>query len=505
MSDNFELILPAPSATMESLTGFGYSLKTAIADLVDNSITAMAKNIWITCHWDGHDSYIAIVDDGIGMSYQELVEAMRPGGKNPLDARGESDLGRFSLGLKTASWSQCRRLTVASSVKEGGDRNFLTWDLDYVCKHNEWRAIKDANIENILLQLKVPEIGTTVIWENLTAPLYKEVVSSSYGKNEFNNAIEEVQTYLGMIFHRFLSGVAHSNKNKGPINIYVNSTLTKPWNPFEVSKKIASQVTPLEGIQYLGRSLNIKGYVLPHKDKLTETEYKEGGGPNGWLAQQGFYIYRSERLLVAGDWLGLGRPRPWAKEEQYRLARVSIEIPNSLDKEWELDVKKSKATPPPQIKNKLTDLAEKVREDAKKAFVYRGKYGSRPAGPLAVTQPAWEQTTRNGVIVYRINRNHPLVMGTRKKLGALSVDFDAALRVLEESVPVQKIWLDTAESDQNHAIPYEDLDGELISDIQQTYKFLLNSMSRQSAIDLLRVTEPFNRYQDIIETAIDKL
>lgn len=504
MPNNFEILAPAPSATIESLTGVGYTLKTAIADLIDNSITAMSKNIWLDLYWDGPNSYVTILDDGQGMSANEISEAMRPGGKNPLHARDESDLGRFSLGLKTASWSQCRKVSVWSKTKNQLISS-RCWDLDYVAAHNEWRVLTSLQSDRYVSKLEELASGTLVKWENLSSPLFEEMVNSKDGLALFNEHISSMQAYLGMIFYRFISGRAHANKNNGPLNIFVNGHLTVAWNPFEISEKIFSQVTPLEKIEYLGVPLDIKGYVLPHKDKLSEQEYKNGAGPNGWIDQQGFYVFRAERLLVAGDWLGLGRGKPWVKEEQYRLARISIEIPNSLDHAWSLDIKKSTAMPPPQLRTKLTMLAEKVREDAKKSFIYRGKYGPRPTSQTYTSVSAWEQVTRNGVLAYRVNKKHPLFQGLRERLGGLTADFDSVVRMIEESVPVQKIWIDTAESDQNHAIPYEGLNDELKSDIKKMYKYLVAKMDSQKAIELIKSSEPFNRYPELIDEIVEAL
>jgi Histidine kinase-, DNA gyrase B-, and HSP90-like ATPase len=504
MVNNYQICSPNPAATIESLTGVGYTLKTAIADLIDNSITAQARNIWIDFFWAGKDSYISVLDDGHGMNESELFEAMRPGGKNPNDERHGSDLGRFSLGLKTASWSQARKVSVFSKSAESAEAK-LCWDLNYVCKHNEWRVTTPSDLPINLSNFKKLNAGTLVLWETLTAPLYQELVDSKDGLKEFNHHIDLVQKYLGMVFYRFILGQAKSNRNTGPINIYVNGNLTEAWDPFQVSSSVYSKVTPLETIKFMGIPLDIKGYVLPHKDKLTEAEYLRGGGPSGWLDQQGFYIFRGERLLVAGSWLGLGKPRPWLKEEQYRLARISIEIPNSLDRHWSLDIKKSTAVPPPQIKQKLTNLAEQVRESAKEAFIFRGKYGTRPTNSTYVESTVWNQSNKKNGLSYKVNRDHPLIKGLSDKLGPLEKEFSSVIRVIEESVPVQKIWIDSAESDQGHAIPYEGMTKELKEDVVATYKYLLRTMSGADALIQLKLTEPFNRYIQDIDEIIGKL
>ena len=503
VTSDFEILAPAPSASIESLTGTGYTLKTALADLIDNSITAMANNIWLTFNWSGNESFITILDDGSGMNSEELAEAMRPGGKNPLHERDESDLGRFSFGLKTASWSQCRRLSVWS--KKEGQLNSMSWDLDYVQKHNEWRVLKGLEYDVGLESLNQIESGTFIKWSNLTLPIFREHKDSKLSRDEFNSYIEEVSYYLSMIFHRFIFGTTRFNKNKGPVKIHINGNVIEGWDPFDVSEKINAQVTPSDDQLHLDKRFQVRGYVLPHKDKLSDQEFQRGAGPNGWLDQQGFYIFRADRLIVAGSWLGLGSPRPWGKEEQYRLARISLDIPNSQDKDWSLDILKSKAIPPPQVKQKLTNLAERVRDDAKKSFVFRGRYGARPTAPTLIMQPTWESDSRNNVLVYKINKKHPLIEGFRSKTGALKSDFDAVIRLIEESVPVQKIWIDAAETDQNHAIPYEGRHDELVFDIKATFKFLLDTMSREKAIETLKVIEPFNRHVDLIEETVSEL
>ena len=123
--------VPEASSMIETFRAIGYSLESAVADIVDNSISASAKNIWIHFDWQGSQTCFLIKDDGNGMDNNELIQAMRPGSKNPLDDRSNKDLGSFGLGLKTASFSQCRKLTVISK-KQNDETNFWTWDLDFV-------------------------------------------------------------------------------------------------------------------------------------------------------------------------------------------------------------------------------------------------------------------------------------------------------------------------------------------------------------------------------------
>jgi len=509
MSDHFDIANPNPCALVESLRSVGYNLPTAVADIVDNSVSAQASVIHINFHWAGSESWISILDNGLGMNEVGLFEAMRPGTKNPIELRDPNDLGRFGLGLKTASFSQCRQVTVWS--KENNDEVAgRRWDLDYVSKHNEWRLQKGFEHQGIqaLKDLEVSDSGTLVLWEKLDRLVDDGPADSEEAHQRFLSLIEDVKDYLSMIFHRLIEGNVTPRRN--PLKIYVNGLTPQhaliPWNPFEISQNTNSQESPVEIINYLGHQIRIKGYVLPHKDRLTEQEYIRGGGHRGWVAQQGFYIYRNDRILLAGDWLKLGRGRPWPKEEQFKLARLSVDIPNALDLEWSLDVKKSTARPPPRLRGRLTGLAENIRSDAKDVFKHRGQYGPRPANPTLVIEKPWESKERGGHIVYKINRKHPLVKSVSKKLGPLKEDMESLLRLVEETVPVQRIWLDTAESELDHAIPYENIDENLIlDDMRRTYNFLRQTIKDPSSVRAyLSATEPFNRYQNLLKRLLDE-
>jgi len=133
-----------------------------------------------------------------------------------------------------------------------------------------------------------------------------------------------------------------------------------------------------ERIRYSGASLFITPYILPHRDRFAnDAEYEAAGGPGGWNARQGFYVYRARRLLVPGSWLGLGGARAWTREESSRLARIEIDLPVDMDVDWRIDVRKSQARPPGSLRARLTAIAEHCREQAREVFVWRG-LGSRP-------------------------------------------------------------------------------------------------------------------------------
>ena len=487
---DYEIAEPKPASLIESLRAVGYSLVTAVADIVDNSVAAEARNVWVTFHWAGTESHICVSDDGHGMSEEELHEAMRPGSRSPLEQRDLSDLGRFGLGLKTASFSQCRKLTVVSRRK-GQACAARTWDLDYVVQHNEWRLLKNVDLAaRHAEQLNRLPSGTVVFWELLDRLTQGENTGDAAAHNRFNNSIDNVRHHLALTFHRFIED--------GSIQIHLNGHQVGPWNPF-LEGLTATYRTPEEVIPYCQSTVRFRGFVLPHKDMLTAKEFEAAAGPAGWTAHQGFYVYRNRRLLVIGDWLRLGYPSPWTKAEHYNLARIRLDLPNDTDSDWQLDVKKSTARPPALIRERLTELAENIRQRARSVFVHRGRYGTRTP-PVDQYERPWETTTRNGKRIYQINRSHPAVKLALQAAGKQAPEIDALLRILEETVPVQQIWLDIAEQKVDAAKPYDDVEYSLLrADIARVHDFLVKSgINRVTAKSQLQNIEPYNRYPNLI-------
>ncbi|MDX2426333.1 MAG: ATP-binding protein [Cycloclasticus sp.] len=494
---DYEIVSPGASAMIESLRAYGYSLNSAIADLLDNSITAHAKNVWIHMHWDGENSWLSIIDDGTGMDEQILINAMRPGSQNPLDERSEDDLGRFGLGLKTASFSQARSLTVASHIS-GGEINFRRWDLDYVGKHNEWRLLKTSRSgsEQLFSKLAELEHGSIVLLENMDRLCEGQNKLDESSRRKFMDRVSSLQAHLSMVFHRFMEG-------RNGINIYINGYdqdhKVRPWDPF-LSNHIATQKQPAERKPFHDGVVEVEGYVLPHKDKLGPLEHGLAAGPNGWNDHQGFYVYRNKRLLVAGSWLGLGgRRHGWTKEEHYKLARIKIEIPNRMDSTWQIDVKKSTAIPPALAATWLENYAEKVRKEARNIFSHRGQYGSKQK--LTEMSRLWVSGIRSGSQIYRINRDNKLVSDLLNRAGNLKTEIEVFFRLLEETVPVQKIWLDMAEHSERSNEPMGGLTEKQIMGLVDTTIKSLSGDGREpsgTTIEYVCNMEAYINYADVI-------
>lgn len=488
---DYEDAPPPSDALSEALRGFGYSIETAIADLIDNSITAGAKKVELHVSIEGQNSFVRVVDDGTGMDESTLRDAMRLGSQNPLDERGESDLGRFGLGLKTASFSQARSLTVAS--KHRGEINVRRWDLDYLAtSKGQWRLLKDGpeGFEKHLQKLDELDHGTVVLWQKLDRirPRGAQVT----GGRSDHLIMEQIERHLAMVFQRYLDGI------NPRLKLFINGNRVSGWDPF-LSKHDNCSPTPEETIGSGRSKIRVKGFVLPHKDKLTETEYLDAGGAEGWVTQQGFYVYRNDRLLLAGGWLGLGATRPWVRDETHKLARIRIDLPNSVDDSWQIDVKKSDASPPEKIRVQLRDLAQKVRTQAKAVFIHRGKYGPRPA--IERLERPWRPIRISGHSAYRVDRKHTIAAFILEHLDDNENTIENFFRLLEQTVPVEKIWIDTVEQGELPATPFT---GETRDGIRNFAKQMMHSLVRANgteddARDRLKRMAPFDQFPDIID------
>jgi Histidine kinase-, DNA gyrase B-, and HSP90-like ATPase len=490
----YDIVAPRASAMIESLRAFGYNLQTAIADLIDNSISARAKNIWLNFCWDGAKSYVSIRDDGHGMTEAQLISAMRPGSQNPLEAREPNDLGRFGLGLKTASFSQCRRLTVASR-SENHEVAIRRWDLDYVNQVDEWRLLRTAaeGSAQKLNDLENMPNGTIVLWEYLDRSVGEAKTDNQKAQNHFLEGIEVVEHHLAMVFHRFL-------EKRNGLKIWINRRLIEPWNPFLVDAE-ATQFLPLESLLFKGETVRVQPYILPHHSKIDSDSYSKAAGLNGWNAQQGFYVYRNERLLVAGDWLSLAHH----KDEHCKLARIQVDLPNSIDTDWNIDIKKSRARPPALLKADLKRIARLTRHRATEIYRHRGKVIARENAEKYVFP--WDKKLRRGKVFYAVNQAHPLVQEALNLPDNCQPIIRALLRLLEETVPVQQIWIDNSTEPEKQAQPFDGTPSEQVLEVMiEIYRALRKSgMTQEQARDRILTMEPFQHFEALVKTLSDQL
>ena len=427
-------IAPTAGALLKSLRGLGYTPETALADLIDNSIAAGAKSIALSIDWNAGDPRIAVRDDGRGMSFDELRSAMRFGGDGPDAPRASDDLGRFGLGLKTASLSQCRRMTVVSA--QGGPRACLSWDIAVVAETRNWTVQVDAGVPAFehVRPLEAGEAGTMVVLEAM------DEMGGFLGldSERFFARLADIRAHFAMVFHRFLSGEARR------VRIAINGRDVAPWDPM-LRTHTATRMLGSGPIGAGPRLIRVTSFVLPHRDMFSnDQEYQAGGGPGGWAERQGFYVYRGNRLVVAGSWLGLGDRREWTKDESSRLARIAIDLPTACDPAWRIDVIKAQARPPTALRSRLVRTGAECRERAREVFAWRGgqvrsKSETRQATPL------WQEEHVSGRRRYRVDRDHAVIQSLFEQGSETGRLARAAISLIERTVPVERIWLDVSD------------------------------------------------------------
>lgn len=486
--DPGEEVAPIPGDLVESLRDFGYTLPSALADLVDNSLTAKAKDIEIYLEADGADSYLAVVDDGHGMDLKTLVDAMRMGAKGPLVARNDNDLGRFGLGMKTASLSQGTCLTVITKAA-GKSTLVRRWDVAHIRNSRKWELLIDTTpiAAHFVEKIDKMRSGTAVIVEDLDRATYLKVTASDV-KQHFGRSLESVRRHLAMVFHRFI---------ENGVTIRLGATALSAWDPFlkKQSTKLAT-----EHFTLLGNTIDIVPYVLPHHSHLTDEQHEEAAGPNGWNAHQGFYLYRCKRLILPGSWLNLHL----RKEEHFKLARIQVDLPNSMDAEWHLNVTKSQVAAPAALRDEFARVARNVRSQAAEVYRFRGERHAPVNAPPH--RFVWKRQESKGAVRYRIDRTHPVVQALlhggcehEKLLGEI-------LELIERTVPVATMLQDPVKSVEGAVVEIDDKAAEQFVDMMLHAERFLISAGRApaEARQIVLGAEPFVRFRDVLSDMLKK-
>ena len=412
---------PYAAALIEGHRDFGYCLETALADVLDNAISAGASKIKLSVETSGDDPWIAIADDGCGMSEPELINAMRLGSKNPKDERPAQDLGRFGLGLKSASFSQCRMLTVIT--RKGEETCCARWDMDRVAQRNDW-SLELPNPDDSLLGYDLlGENGTVVVWQKL------DRLSGGYSNDNqkrtalINSELTRAEDHLRLVFHRFMEG------SSPKLKLYLNGRLVKPFDPM-ISGNPATQKDPEDLLELPNGDVRISCHTVPHHNRMTKAEWEEAGGPEGHLKSQGLYIYRENRLIIAGGWLGLAR-----QSELTKLCRISVDIPNSMDSDWKIDVKKASAQLPPLVRERLKKVVERLVGTSKRTYHSRGQKLVDET-----RYPIWNKVQKDGQIVFRPNLEHPVLQAYAEQLPEeLREGFERCIRIVGSGLPIETL------------------------------------------------------------------
>lgn len=459
---------PKPSILIESLRDIGYSFNTALADIVDNSIAAGATSIDILIP-PGDTIAISVVDNGNGLPREDLLEAMRLGSTDPRQERDKNDLGRFGLGMKTASFSQCRRLTV---VSKSGDRPYgFVWDLDDVAATNSWSVSEVDAFQSLQGIDMLGERGTLVLWEKLD----RLAENLGGGKPDVSRIIDEASDHLSLVFHRFLTGeigIKH-------VSIRVNNRKLQPIDPFN-SKHSATQASP-EEVPLIG--VTMRAYTLPSRDNYSSQAEYDRYSLGDYLKNQGIYLYRAKRLIIFGTWLGLAK-----KSAVTQLCRVRIDIDNAQDELWKIDVKKVSAQLPENIRTRIRSLIQHMSKPSRTVYKRRGaKQVSESINPV------WNLYKNGADSVYSVNRGHPSIRAYRDGLTTAEdrKAFDSILGLIESGFPVKSMFYDMS-TNADHVVFAGISDEELETNANNFFGMMKVAGADEDAIRIMmRQSEPF--------------
>jgi len=469
---NTEIIPPSVNL-LESMRSVGYSLEAALADLIDNSISAGAHQITIDADVvDG--KYLAILDDGCGMTPAVAREALRLAGT--VGDRENTDLGRFGLGLKTASLSQARCLTVIT--KQTNNVTALRWDLDFVHDKGQWLLLVLTNSDLRALPLwaffDAQPSGTLVVWDKLDLLMGDTSSPSTYLAERLCN----VRSSLELVFHRFLAD-RHRR-----FAISVNGVILKPLDPFLIDNPRTQRTCP-ETIKIGDSEVRVEGFTLPHPSGLSHEERQRPDLGEGMREAQGFYVYRNRRLISHGHWYGLARMNELSKQ-----TRIQVDVPISLDKLWQLDIKKSQAEPPQSFKLRLRQLIDPILAKGHRVHTFRGRREDDNIAHI------WTKIKTRDGFTYEINLDNPLVESVLS-----CFDTDDAERVINlmqtiaSTYPIMDAYVEVA---ANVPIIKKTTERDLIiSRLRDIHQSKLLDDNPSVAITQLADVEPFNSIDDL--------
>lgn len=483
---------PAASILMNSMRAMGYSFESAIADIVDNSISAGARKIQLNFPSDPANCVFTICDDGKGMSSEMLSEAMKYGSAAEGLQRHEDDLGRFGLGLKSASLSQCRKLIVAS--KKDGKISSYAWDLDFIeqLKDGWWmQELEEHEISALpnIEWFENNEQGTLVVWENF------DILNKASGGQEFYSLLEHrerLTNYLQLIFHRFLN-----EEKEKKVSILIDEYELEGFDPF-MEKKTHNKSTnerevfiPIEDSNGIERLIKVKPFVLPFQKDLSDADIKRLGGIENYQMGQGFYVYRNKRLIIWGTWFRM-KPR----YELTKHARIRVDIPNTLDDIWCIDIKKQNAVLPSYIKNQLVTAVENVMNIALKVQKFRGRIENKDNNIEYIWQ---KHVLRDNKFAYKIKRDAAIFNLLDNVDEQARRKFDLILDEIEQNIDYQQIYIDMCENKIDKAE-----DDSRLRDIEVKARQLINiyvmaGQSKETAITNIFKSEPFCNYKDLIK------
>jgi hypothetical protein len=362
-SDTTVLLAPDAARLIDGLRDTGYQFNTAVADIIDNSVAAEATTIKVDFQLRlNNEAYLRIWDDGIGMNEKGLVDAMQYGAPARVN---KASLGKFGLGLKTASTAFCRSLTVVSRSKPDAPLKFARWDVDHVKSVGKWELQVGAPSAQLTTEFEKhlsKKSGTLVCWDKVDRILAIKAQKPTEAKKAVDKLEARLRDHLSMVFQRYLDP---KDKRARTIKLFLNSVEVNAWDPFCIGRSSLEREKSVDVDLPDGSkaAFQIRAYILPRKEEFAQTDgtWDKGAWEESRLtnANQGIYVYRHERMIHGPDWLGLS-----AKEPHFTLFRVEFSFDHRLDDAFQVDIKKSQIILNERLREWLTDFLTPLRREA---------------------------------------------------------------------------------------------------------------------------------------------
>lgn len=465
--------IPKADHLMGSMRSMGYTFEAAVSDIIDNSISGHSRNIQLNFPTEALHCFVSIIDDGDGMTKEELFNAMRYGSTASETERKDSDLGRFGLGLKAASLSQCRVLTVVS--KKDSEICAYRWDYKYILKNKDWYILElsESDLKSVpsIEQLRLLEHGTLVTWEDFDVI---EKFSNGQTYATLCDYKDLIVKYMGLTFHRYIG-----SKKGDRVTMRLNNHKIAALDPFleyhsktTRKKEVTVALNDSNGIE---RQIKVQPFILPFYKDLSQTDIDKLGGIENMRTKQGYYVYRNNRLIISGTWFGMH-----SKDELSKNARIRVDIPNTLDDIWKIDIKKQNATIPKAIQVQLKRKVEEAMGVSIRQQTHRGRKNNIKGHIDYI----WNRIEgRDNGYYYEVNRGSELISFVKHKIPDEYIAYvDMLIDELERSIPIQQMYVDQS----NNSIIEKD-DPNRMDDIFQ------------KAVLMVDFTKEFSNPKDVIE------
>ena len=467
------------TAMMDVIGHSGYTFNFAIADIVDNCISAGASSITIFFDLDNDNPYLYIKDNGKGMSLVKLKEAAVIGFQDIDEYRDADDLGRYSTGLKSATRSFCNSIVV-SSKELNKSSNSIRIDYKHIVESKKWEAfiLKNAIIEN-----ELDSSGTIVLCEQI------DFLKVGFDKSNIYDKLDSLEESLSHIFGKYIL----SNKLKIEIKVKESKpVIVKGWNPFSLPENKTTKVVYEKNHDFCGSKIKIKAYILPVYNNLSKQDqmYMQG---RGLLEQSGFYIYRNKRLIQEGGWLNLDGI---GLDDKSKYARIEVEIPAKLDKQFQINFSKNCLVIPDQLTPFFIEVAKKARKESRNNFNFQ-KHPEIRKTTKKDSEKIWKTSKTNNGIILTVNMDHPVIKELAKEIPVSTLK--SLFNVLSKSLPIGMI-----QSQETTTVSYTE--NELIELMTSMHKKLSQEGFGMDEIKKrMAVVEPFKDYKEVLVEYFDKV